>query len=388
MKIKLASNTIPNSHLESLANWVKTFPRLTKGSKTEDFEKEFSKYLGVKFTRLVNSGSSANLLIAASNLFYKKLKNKNVAIPAVSWSTTLSPFIQLGYTPHLVDCDPINLGMNIDHLHSLIKEEQISTLILVHVLGHDSNIEKIIDLCEENDIRVFEDTCESIGSVCRNQKLGSFGLASSFSFYYGHHISTIEGGAICGNDLEFMELVTSLRSHGWSRDLNEKLRNDLTRKYEVSDFRNLYSFYYPGFNLRSTEINAYLGLLQLDLIESYCLKRSKLFKLYKERLKKFWCQCSDCEFISSFAYGTLVENPDAVWRSLDSVGIESRPLICGSMGLQPFWREINKSYSSFQYADQVHNYGIYLPINADMTEEDVNKVCDEFNKVATPYYFI
>ncbi len=386
-KIKLAANTIPNNHLDELSEWIKTYPRLTKDKETLNFENIFSNYLDIKYSNFVNSGSSANLLIAAANLYYKSIKNKKVAVPAVSWTTTLSPFLQLGYEPFLIDCDPNNLGINIDHLYEAIKKHEISSLMLVHVLGHDSSIEKIVDICDQYKIRLFEDSCEALGSICSNKRLGSFSLASSFSFYYGHHISTIEGGSVCSNDDEFNQIVKSLRSHGWSRDLDQEFANNLQSKYQISDFRNLYSFYYPGFNFRSTEINAFLGCRQIQLLDDYSLKRNKLFNRYKNNLSKFWNQTSSSSFISSFAYGTLVDNPDEVWQYLKINGIESRPLICGSMGLQPYWKTYNGQYSSLKYADQVHQKGIYLPINADLTFEDVDLVCEYFCKKAKIYNF-
>ena len=387
MKIKLASNTIPNKHIDNLSTWLKKYPKLTKDKLTIDFEEKFSKFLGCSNSRLVNSGSSANLLIAAANLYFEKLQTLKIGVPAVSWSTTLSPFMQLGYEPILIDCDPINLGINLDHLNEVIKKEKISSLILVHVLGHDSNVEKIKDICLENKIRLFEDSCEALGSICGKKRLGNYGLASTFSFYYGHHISTIEGGSISSNNDEFISLITSLRSHGWSRDLEPKISKELKEKYQVSDFRDLYAFYYPGFNLRSTEINAFLGLQQMNVIEDYCTKREFLFNCYKKELFNFWHQKSNTEFVSAFAYGTLVENPEEVWLSLKNNGVESRPLICGSMGLQPFWKQKYGGYSSLRYSDQVHNQGIYLPINADMQTQDVLYVCEKFKKVAKPYFF-
>ena len=388
MKIRLASNTIPDSHLEDLSSWIKTFPRLTKGEVTLDFEKRFSRYINVNHTRLVNSGSSANLLVASANLFFQSLKNKKIAIPAVSWSTTLSPFIHLGYEPFLIDCEKDNLGINIDHLYKTIKEENISTVMLVHVLGHDSSIEKIVDICEENQIRIFEDACEALGSVCNNKKLGSFGLASTFSFYYGHHISTIEGGAVCSDNQEFVNLVTSMRSHGWSRDLPKGEALKLRQENHISDFRDLYSFYYPGFNLRSSDLNAFLGVKQLNLLEKYTKKRSKIFNHYKNNLKEYWYQSSRTEFISSFAYGTFVKNPEEVWQYMLKNGVETRPLICGSMGRQPFWKKINKSFTNLKYSNQVHEYGIYLPINADLTLEQVDYVINLFKRIAIPYQIL
>ena len=384
-EIKLSSNTIPNNHLEDLAEWIKTFPRLTKDKLTIEFEEKFAKFIKTQNCIFVNSGSSANLLLAEANLHYKNLRNKKVGIPAVSWSTTLSPFIQLGYEPFLLDCDKNNLGIDIDSLYDLAKKEDISTLILVHVLGHESSILKVKDICEEFKIRLFEDSCEALGSKISEKNLGSFGLASTFSFYYGHHISTIEGGMICTDSFEFSQIIKSLRSHGWVRDLEKSFANNLQKQHAVNNFRNMYTFYYPGFNMRATEINAFLGIKQLDLLEKYCKKREFLFHIYKNNLKNFWSQESETDFLSSFAYGTLVENPEEVWNFLKKVNIESRPLICGSMGLQPFWTIQNKKQSNFKIADQIHYKGIYLPINADLNEEDILFVCEKFKEVAKVY---
>tara|TARA_Y200000002_G_scaffold360095_1_gene345080 strand:+ start:2537 stop:3709 length:1173 start_codon:yes stop_codon:yes gene_type:complete len=380
--IKLSSNTIPSNHLEDLAEWLKTNPRLTKDKLTVQFESEFANFINSSNAIFVNSGSSANLLIAAANLHFKDLRNKKVGIPAVSWSTTLSPFLQLGYEPFLLDCDKNNLGIDIDSLYELAKKEDISTLILVHVLGHESSILKIKDICAEFKIRLFEDTCEALGSKISEKTLGSFGLASTFSFYYGHHISTIEGGMICTDNFEFSQIITSLRSHGWLRDLEKNFAQNLQKKYEISNFRNMYSFYFPGYNMRATEINAFLGIKQLSLLDKYCKKRAMLFDIYKNNLKDYWLQKSDTDFISSFAYGTLVENPEEVWFYLNNAKIESRPLICGSMGLQPFWEIFNKTKSSFKNADLIHYKGIYLPINANLEEEDILLVCKKFKEIA------
>ncbi len=387
-KIGLASETIPKDHLDKLSEWIKTYPKLTQGSKIKEFEKVFSQYLNIKDTTFLNSGSSANLIMASTNLYFKELRNKKVGLPALSWATTVSPFIQLGYEVHLLDSDPINLGINIDNLYQLIKEEDIATLVLVHVLGHDSSIDKIIDICDEFDIRLLEDTCQSLGSTVSNKYLGTYGLASTFSFFYGHHISTIEGGCICSNDYEFNQVSKSLRAHGWGRDLDLKFNESLRSKFKTSDFRDLYTFYYPGYNLRSTELNAYLGLLQMQILNIYCINRSKVFKQYKKQLFQYWTQESSNDFISSFAYATLVKNPEEVWNHLNRNNIESRPLIAGSIAKQPFWRAFVGGNTSFKYADQIHSYGIYLPVNGGMDENDVNRVCTEFKKIAEPYIFI
>ena len=382
--IKLAGMTITQNEINDLCQWLSTNPKLTKGELTLDLEDKFSKYIGITYSLFVNSGSSANLLLAATNLHYKSLRNKKVIVPAVSWSTTLAPFMQLGYEPILVDCDPKTLGVDITHLKSIISEHDPATMILVHVLGHESSIEQISELCSHNDIRLFEDTCEALGSEIDNKKLGSYGLASSFSFYFGHHISTVEGGMISSNDNTFIQIATSIRSHGWNRDLSADFATNLQQTYDIADFRNLYTFYYPGFNLRSTEISAFLGLSQLNKIQDVCTRRSYIFDLYSQLLPSFWLQSSNCSLISSFAFGTLIENPEETSAFLKENSIESRPLICGSLGLQPYWRNYNGTVTHLPVADLVHNKGIYLPIHCDLTDEDVCLVADKFKSIAIP----
>ena len=386
-RIGLASETIPKVHLNLLSEWINTYPRLTQGDRTREFESIFSDYLNIKETTFVNSGSSANLLMATTNLYFKDLRNKKVAIPALSWATTVSPFIQLGYEPFLIDADPSNLGLNIDDLYQTIKQEDVATLILVHVLGHDSSIDKIVDICDEFDIRLLEDTCQSLGSVTHEKKLGSFGLASTFSFFYGHHISTIEGGCVCSDEYEFNQISKSIRAHGWARNVDEDFRMKLQLGKKISAFHDLYTFYFPGYNIRSTDLNAFLGILQMDILDDYCSSRFEVFNEYKRELKDFWSQESDTDMISSFAYATLVENPEEVWTYLNSKNIETRPLIAGSIGNQPFWINHHGSATHLKYSDQIHTYGIYLPVHANLKRSDIKRVCSEFKSVARPYQF-
>jgi len=386
-RIGLASDTIPNYHLDDLSKWIKNYPRLTQGKKTKEFENVFSKFINTKDSTFVNSGSSANLLMATTNLFIPNLKNKKVAISSLSWATTVSPFIQLGYQPTLIDTDPKNLGINVDHLYKAIKNENIGTVIIVHVLGHNSTIDKVVDICQEFNVRLFEDCCQSLGSLINNKKLGSFGLASSFSFFYGHHISTIEGGCVCSDNFEFNQISKAIRSHGWGRNMDQNLVDNLKKKYNISDFRDSYTFYYPGYNIRSTDLNAYIGLLQMQILDKYCMKRNELFKYYLIELAEFWSQTSNTDFVSSFSFATLVENPDEVWSHLSSKNIECRPLISGSIGLQPYWIEYNGKATRLRYSDQVHSKGIYLPIHADLSLEDLKRVCFEFKQVAKPSFF-
>lgn len=392
--ISLVKDTIDNNDILELISWLSTNPRLTKGEVTLEFEKKWSEYIGVKHSVYVNSGSSANLAMAYSLLLAGQLKNKVVIAPAVSWVTTVAPFIQLGYSVKLVDCDKETLGPDIDHLKQLIKEYDPSVLIFVHVLGFPSKMKEIQNLCLENDIVLLEDSCESVGSTYNNKRTGSFGLMSAFSFYFGHHLSTIEGGMICTDDDSMFNILKSIRAHGWNRDLDEPFKSELKNDYDVDEFKDLYTFYYPGFNLRSTDLQAYIGLLQMKKIDGVVEKRHRNYDLYHKLIKNdYWkINPSPDSWISSFAYPIITPKIKELVKSLKENDIETRPLICGSIVNQPFWinrniDEIDKldiefqTKNNFQMSEQVDKLGLYLPNNHQLTEDEIIKVCEVVNSV-------
>ena len=384
--IKLASDTISKSELFKLSKWIINAKILTKSKLTIKFEKIFADWNNSKYAVFVNSGSSANLLIAQALLESNILKNKTIIMPSVSWATTIAPFIQLGFNVILCDTDKKNLGLDINHLENLIKKFNPSCISLCHVLGHANNIKGIKRLTKNYNIEIIEDTCESLGTTYFNKKLGNFGLASSFSFYYGHHISTIEGGMVCTNDKSFYNLLVSIRSHGWSRDWDQKYQKKISKQFHLDEFTNLYTFYNSGFNIRSTDLNAYLGINQMKKIDKIIKTRNRNYKYYKTLLKKFWHQNDNNQFVSSFAFGTIVKNRFEVYRYLKSKKIECRPLICGSIGRQPFWiKKFGKP--KLLNADLIHDYGIYLPNHANLTKNQIRYICKCFLEIAKPIYF-
>ncbi len=381
--VKLADNTISAEEIRNLAGWLQEDHQLTKGPLTRQFEAEFAAYSGTKYSIMVNSGSSANLLMAYSLLEAGYLKNRKVIVPAVSWITTLSPFIQLGFDCFLCDSDADDLGVDLNHLEALLKKEQPALLILVHILGHPNKMEAVHRLCEQYGCRVIEDACEALGSEYGGQKTGALSLAGSFSFYYGHHISTIEGGAITTSDEKLYSVMLSIRSHGWSRDVPEADRIAWRKEHDIDEFREFYSFYYPGYNLRSSDLNAFLGRGQLQRLPAIAKARERNFELYRKALPEFWSQRSERSFVSSFAYGTFVKNRLAVFHHLKANGIECRPLVCGSMGRQPFWIK-RYGMTHLMVADRVHDFGLYLPNHANITPDDISYVARCFKEVAEP----
>ena len=238
--------------------------KITMGPKTRQVEAYFKDHIVKTNSLMVNSGSSANLLIfqCLINPMVKKLKpGDEVLIPAICWSTSLWPIIQSGLKVKFVDIDLSTLNIDLNDLNKKITKKT-KALMLVHALGNCADMTKLMNICKKNKIILIEDTCEALGSTYKNKPLGTFGDFSSFSFYYSHHITSGEGGMVCTKDKKYLEILKSLRSHGWSRDL--KNNKTLSKKYKNID-KN-WIFINSGFNLRTTDINAAIGLEQLKRI--------------------------------------------------------------------------------------------------------------------------
>lgn len=381
MNINLVKDTIDGDDIKKLISWLETNPRLTKGQLNVQFEKEWSEWLGKKYSVFVNSGSSANLAALYSLLLSGKLRNNKIVVPAVSWVTTVTPAVQFGMEPIMCECDEDNLGLNIEHLKQIIKEHDPSSIILVHVLGFPNHMNEIVELCKEHNIRLIEDTCESIGSEYEGKKLGTFGDLSTFSFYFGHHMSTIEGGMISTDDEDLYHILLSIRSHGWDRDLPKSKQIELREKYNIGDFRSLYTFYYPGFNLRATDLQAFIGLGQLKKLDDIVKNRHINYQRYHKGIKNNEWKVNPPanSFISNFSYPVITKNITELVEKLTENNIECRPLICGSINEHPFWYE-RYGKQELPISKKVHEYGLYLPNNHQMTLEEVDKVINIVNQ--------
>ncbi len=387
--INLVKDTISNDDIDKLIGWLQTYPRLTKGPLTLELEQKWSDWIGTKYSVFCNSGSSANLLMLSAyieNTRMQKDRNKlKIVVPSVSWATDLAPIIQLGLTPILCDCNLNDLSIDLDHLNEIITSHgKIDALLLVSVLGLVPKMDKIQDICDKHDIVLLEDSCESMGSKHKGQNLGTFGSMSSFSTFFGHHISTIEGGFVSTNDKELYDLLLSLRSHGWDRDLDKKSQNKLRDAWDVSGFESLYTFYYPGYNLRSTDLNAFIGIGQIDNLNEWGLVREKNFRLYQRLIHNdYWKpKLYPNSFVSNFAYPIIHPARNEIAQQLQNNSVEVRPLVCGSMGNQPFYK---KRYGKIKLpnADKIDEYGLYVPNNPKLTENEVTIVADIVNDVIT-----
>ena len=388
--IKLVNDTIDNKDIDTLIEWLKTYPRLTKGQLTQDLEQKWSEWLGTKYSIFCNSGSSANLLMLWALVEAGRIsKDAKVIVPSVAWATDLAPVMQLGMTPILCDSNMNDLSVDIEHLEKLFQETKPDVLLLVSVLGLVPDMHQIVRLCKMYDVILLEDTCESMGSKYQGEKLGTYGLMSSFSTYFGHHISTIEGGFVSTDDEELYEVLKSIRSHGWDRDASLKYSEQLRNKWNTSDFDSLYTFYHSGFNLRSTDLQAFIGLGQIDKLDSICNKRNKNFRIYQKELADFTPIIDpsyDC-FISNFAYPVVHENRNAIVAKMKEENIEVRPMICGSMGTQPFYVK-NYGKKVLPNSSIIDKYGFYIPNHPGLNEDDILKITNiikSISKLTDPY---
>ena len=381
--IRLVEDTIDNNDIDNLISWLQTYPRLTKGPLTIEFEEKWSNWIGCKHSLFVNSGSSANLIILAALKFGNYLANNKVLVPGLAWATDLSPVIHLGLEPVLCDINLDNLSVDLEKLEDIFINEKPSCMILVSVLGLVPDMDKVVRLCHDYNVVLIGDHCESFGSKYKGNKLGNCGeIASTFSMYFGHHLSTIEGGMVCTNDSDLFDILLMIRSHGWSRDLSRDKQKALQSEWNVNDFNNLYTFYYPGFNLRATDLQAKIGLGQLDKADAICENRNRSFNLYKKYIKnnELSLPVDDNNFISAFAYPYVNKNIEKLIQLLSYNNVDCRPLIYGSMGKQPMYV---KNYSPLNMAnfDNLDKYGIYLPCHDKLKEEDIEYISQIFNSI-------
>lgn len=376
IKFHLAEDTIDRDDIDRLVNWLRTYPRLTKGELTTQFEEEWSRWLGRPFSIFCNSGSSANLLMFYALLISGKLKNKKVVVPSVSWSTTVAPAIQFGFEPLICEADPDTFGLDLKHLRLLLEEHHPGTVMLVQVLGVPHKMDQILRLKEKYGFVLLEDACASIGSGIRGRKIGTYGDMASFSFYFGHQISTIEGGMVSTDNKEWRDLLLMIRSHGWSKDLDAASHQALIDKYNIDDFHKPFVFYEPGFNLRSTDLNAFIGLGQMEKLDQIVQKRHENHMLYQTYLgNKFDIQrWEDPETkVSSISFGVVaesIEQREAIVEALVENGIETRLFSAGNIGLHPFWFK-RYGKASFPVADKICHCGFFLPNHPALKAEDI-----------------
>ncbi len=384
----LLENTLSKKDLNAGIKVIKS-EQLTMSKKTVNFEKHFAKKIGAKFALMVNSGSSANLLatFAAGNPLRKnRFKPGDEAlIPSVCWPTSLWPLIQAGLKPKFIDVEKETLNADPEKIISSISKKT-KVILLIHVLGNSTDIEKIIKIAKRKKIIVIEDTCESLGSKFGKKNLGTFGDFGTYSFYFSHQITSGEGGMIVCNNRDDYNILYSMRAHGWSRGV--KNQKKIEKKFKHLDPR--FIFINSGFNLRPTDITAAIGHSQFKKLDRFKkirdFNRNKIIQALK-RSNKWKNQFSFLKINkkvqpSFFGFPIILNKryfgrKNNLLKMLAKKGVETRPIISGNFLRQPVAKlyELDKNKSKFKNADEIQNLGFFIGLHTrKITNKSLNRL--------------
>lgn len=374
-----------------LCEFIRKADQLSIGEQCRIFENRFATYQGRKHCVMVNSGSSANLALIQSLLNLKKIRRGDyVGFSALTWATNVMPLIQLGLQAVPIDIELDTLNVSSRKLLQVLKKYPLKMLFLTNLLGFCDDIDAIKDICDKEKIIFIEDNCESLGTVYKGKKLGNYGLASTFSFYVGHHMSTVEGGAVCTDSPALSEMLNIVRAHGWDRNLTEKKQLRIRNKFKVnSTFYSRYTFYDLGYNFRTTEIQGFIGNIQLHYLKEILEKRNKNFlslasSIYQNADKYFPIRYSHIDFVSNFAVPIICKTQkvrDELVEKCKNL-IEIRPIVGGDMVMQPFFvkymAKFTKNTNNVN-AKLVHQQGLYFGNNPDLTKKEIEQIKSIFS---------
>jgi CDP-6-deoxy-D-xylo-4-hexulose-3-dehydrase len=345
--LKLASSSWDEEEIKAMQEVIKSGD-FSMGKKVLEFEREFASYVKSKYSIMVNSGSSANLLMIAA-LFFKKdnpLKpGDEVIVPAVSWSTTYYPLSQYGLKLKFVDIDKETLNYDLKKLSEAISDNT-RLLMVVNILGNPNNFSTINEILKDSKIIIVEDNCESLGAKFKNKFTGTFGIMGSYSSFFSHHISTMEGGLITTDDIELYHILLSIRSHGWTRNLPKK--NKISALKSDNEFEESFKFILPGYNLRPLELSAAVGLKQLIKLPKLIKERRKNAEFMKEIISssRIFSMQKEIGESSWFGFAIILKNNkdisrEKVFKYLDLMKIEYRPVVTGNFLNQPVCKYID-----------------------------------------------
>jgi len=390
--IKLIKSTF-YKELQTKKRLIKFLSRadwLSFGKQCLKFEENFAKYQGRKHCVFLNSGSSANLAIIQALLNMGELKRgDNIGFSALTWSTNVMPLIELGLNPIPIDVELETLNVSSTNFLKVLKNYRLRGLFITNLLGFVNDIDVIADICKSENIVMIEDNCEALGTIYKGKKLGNYGLTSTFSFYVGHHLSTIEGGAVCTDNEKLATMLRLVRAHGWDRNLSLKTQNKIRNKHKVnSTFYSRYTFYDLGFNLRPTEITGFLGNEQLKYIDEIIKKREKNFKylavpIYKQESKYYPIKYDHIDLLSNFAVPVVCKNENTRRELVRKCKnkVEIRPVVGGDMTKQPFFKKyINKNTKLMKNSNSgiIHKQGLYFGNNPEMTNSEMKRILEIF----------
>ena len=377
LNIPLMSNNVTREDVKILIEFLQNSDIFTQNKNVREFEEQWSEWLGVKHSVFVNSGAAANYITMMA--IAEKFGVGEVIVPTITWSSDISSVIIAGHTPIFVDVNFSNLAMIDEEIIKHITDKT-KAVLLTHVLGLDGLTDKLINKLHQRGILLIEDVCESHGVVHNGRKAGSIGYASNFSFYYAHHMSTIEGGMICTDDDDFYQLLRMFRSHGLLRE-----NTDDTYKKRIEserpDLNAEFVFMVPGVNMRSTELNAVIGKNQIKRLDDNIVKRRKNFEIFIDSLRgdRYYKEFN-LEGNSNYAMILILKDKDAelfarVCQKLQVEKVEFRkgPAGGGNMARQPFVQKRcpDLVMENYKNAEHIHFYGLYTGNYPDLTEDRI-----------------
>ncbi len=383
----LMHNNISLEDRNVVVEFLKNDPILTQSSNVKAFEEEWSRWLGCKYSVFVNSGASANYI--TTHVIRYMMGQGEIIVPTLTWISDIASVIKAEMTPVFVDIDEKTLGMDVEEVLSKINKNT-KAVFLTHVLGFNGLNQRLLDELKARNIPLIEDVCESHGATFNGQRLGSLGLISNFSFYFAHHMSTIEGGMVCTNDEKIYQMVRMFRSHGMVREAtSEELKNSYKR--ENPELNPEFIFAYPAFNMRSTEINAVIGRNQLKRLDNNNEMRVANFNAF---LKGLDANLYRTDFATegsvNYAFTLILKDgtPEKVERVMNVLRenkIEFRRGLSGggNQVRQPYLRPYvgPDEYKKFPKTDYCHFYGFYIGNYPGLPESKIKQLCELLNKV-------
>jgi CDP-6-deoxy-D-xylo-4-hexulose-3-dehydrase len=387
VKWPLMHNNISRSDANSIIDFLSQdpLPILTNASKVKEFEQKWGEWLGTKYNVMVNSGSAANEL---SLLYLKYMfpEGGEVIVPPLAWVSDVAAVLHNDFTPVFCDIKLNNLALDIEDIKRKITPKT-KAILLIHILGYNGVSKELIQICKEKNILLIEDVCESHGATFNGQKVGTFGDISNFSFYYAHHMTSIEGGMICTNNHDIYQLIRAFRSHGMLRETTDE---DLKKKVlnENPDLNKDFVFLEAAHNFRSTEINAVLALNQLPNLDINNRIRAENLDIFLNNLnpEKFYVDF-DREGNSNYAFTLILKKPDWALRinvetTLRNAGIEFRRGLSGGGNQlrQPYLKKLfGNSYLNFPVTDHCHNFGWYIGKYPELPKEYITELTSMIN---------
>ena len=384
----LMSNNFTKQDINSVINLLKKKNIiLTQSKNVKKFEKAWSNWLNVKYSVFVNSGSSANLLtLTALKILYGK---GEIILPTLTWVSDINSVIQNNFKPVFVDIDPKNLCMSEEQVIKKVNKKTLAVFI-THVQGFNGLSSKLVSFLKKRKVLLIEDVCESHGATFNNKKLGTFGIISNFSFYYAHHMSTIEGGMVCTNNKKIYELIKILRSHGMARESgNSSFEKRMIKKY--SKLSPKFIFLHPGYNFRNNEVGAVIGLNQLKFLDRNNKKRKENFKLFLKLIDKNKYR-SDFKIEGScnYAFPVILKKKSIISRSIFEKALLKNKIEFrrgnaggGNQLRQPYIKKFVEKLNlkKFNEVDHIHFYGYYIGNYPSLPKLKIRKICDILNRI-------